>query len=59
MWQLAWVSEACMDQNGYIRKVKLMVATSRLDDKGKKMVNCPTYVERPIHKLVSLFSSEK
>lgn len=58
-WPLARVDEAFVDEDGYVRKVRLMVATSQLDNKGRKTENCASYVERPIHKLVLLFRPDE
>lgn len=50
-WKLARVVEAYKEEDGHVRKVKLMMADPYLDDKGRR-TKTPTYLERPIHSLV-------
>ena len=52
-WKLAWVIECFPSDDGLVRKVKLLVATARLDNKGKPLAE-RIFLERPVHKLVRL-----
>ena len=55
-WRLARVMEGKPDKDGLVRKVKLLVGTSKLTSNGKRK-DPLTSLERPIHKLVLLHSS--
>ena len=52
-WTLARVTEVFASQDGLVRKVKLLLATSSLDKKGKPKGQ-RVYLQRPVHKLVVL-----
>ena len=56
-WHMGRVVEVNVDDDGLVRKAKLMVGTSSLNSKGKR-VDSVKYLERPIHKLVLLLESE-
>ena len=45
-------------EDGFVRKVKLLMADGDLDDYGKRQ-GPPSYLERPIHKLVLLLTSDE
>ena len=53
IWKVAKVVENNADEDGYVRKVKLVMADSHLDNKGRR-TKPPTYLERPIHSLVHI-----
>ncbi len=55
-WKLARIIEANPDQDGLVRKVKLMVGDSSLDRQGKSKSK-PILYERPIHTLVLLLET--
>ena len=50
-WKLARVEEVFPSEDGLVRKVKLAMATSSLDNEGRR-VSDVQHLERPIHKLV-------
>lgn len=56
-WSLARVVEAKVDEDNLVRKVRLLVGSSALDDKGRRHEAC-SYLERPIHKLVLISERE-
>jgi hypothetical protein len=56
-WQLAAVEETFPSDDGHIRKVKLRIADTHMDSKGKRTINV-SYPERPVHKLVLLVEAE-
>ena len=55
-WQLARVTEVMPSGDGLVRSVKLLLATSQLDEKGKPRSK-RTFLVRPIHKMVVLIKS--
>lgn len=56
-WPLGRVAETYPSQDGSIRKVKLQMANRELNKDGSR--KCPpTFLERPIHKIVLLLPSE-
>ena len=57
-WPLARVVETFPSKDGLVRKVKLQMANSNIDKKGKRMTS-PTFLERPVHKLVLLISPKR
>lgn len=57
-WRLGRIHECYTDNDGHIRKVKLVIASSSLDKYGKRQ-DPVTYLERPIHKLVLLHETEE
>ena len=56
-WRLGRVVEAYEDNDGLVRKVKLMLADSDMNVKGKRN-DSHTFLERPVHKLILLLESE-
>lgn len=56
MWKLGRVVETYPGEDGLVRKVRLLLATSRLDSQGKP-THEPIYLLRPVHKIISLVSS--
>ncbi|KAI7796759.1 hypothetical protein IRJ41_005739 [Triplophysa rosa] len=44
-------------RNGHVRTVKLLMSDSTLNDKGKRVTK-PTYLERPIQKIVTLIEAD-
>jgi hypothetical protein len=54
-WPLARVVELHDSRDDLVRKAKVQLATAKLDSKGKRL-HPPTQLERPIHKLVYLFT---
>lgn len=57
-WRLGRIHECYTDNDGHVRKVKLVIASSSLDKYGKRQ-DPVTYLERPIHKLVLLHETEE
>ena len=56
-WSLARIVDVFPSADGFIRKVKLVLGDSKLDDGGKR--KGPVHeLERPIHKLVLLLPRE-
>ncbi|KAJ8342594.1 hypothetical protein SKAU_G00325220 [Synaphobranchus kaupii] len=56
-WKLAKVTEVHPGEDGCVRKLQLLISTSALDDQGKRLTK-PVYLERPIHKTVTLLEAE-
>ncbi len=56
-WKLAKVTEVFPSKDGCVRKLKLLISDSALDDQGKHLTK-PIYLERPIHKTVTLLEAE-
>ena len=52
-WKLGRITEALPDNDGLVRKVKVMLSDSGLDNRGKRVRAVEIY-ERPIHSLVLL-----
>ncbi|XP_037774346.1 uncharacterized protein LOC119570828 [Penaeus monodon] len=52
-WKMGRVSEVICDEDGHVRKTKIMMSDSCLDKNGKRIKEF-TYVERPIHSLIML-----
>nr|XP_046208328.1 uncharacterized protein LOC124037560 [Oncorhynchus gorbuscha] len=57
-WKLAKVTEVYPGQDGRVRRVKLLISDSTLDERGKRITK-PTYLERPIHKTVTLLEADQ
>ncbi|XP_070182296.1 uncharacterized protein [Littorina saxatilis] len=57
-WKIARIVEARPSKDGHVRKVKLLMSTSALDNQGKP-VQQRTLLDRPIHKLVVLVKVEQ
>lgn len=57
-WRLGRIHECYTDNDGHVRKVKLVIASSSLNKYGKRQ-DPVTYLERPIHKLVLLHETEE
>ncbi|KAK7465061.1 hypothetical protein BaRGS_00026591 [Batillaria attramentaria] len=55
-WRTAKVVETYPGDDGLVRKVRLLMATSQLDKQGKPLQQ-RTYLERPVYKLVVLLPS--
>ena len=45
-------------EDGLVRKVKLLMADGNLDEHGKRQ-GPPSYLNRPIHKLVLLLTADE
>ncbi len=56
-WKLAKVIEVHTGTDGCVRTVKLLISDSTLDRRGKRVTN-PTYLERPIQKIVTLIEAD-
>ena len=56
-WNLGRVVSANKDPDGLVRKVRVLVGTSSLDNNGKRL-EFKSYFDRPIHELVLLHKSE-
>jgi len=50
-WKLGRIAEDLLDNDSLVRKVKIMMADSSLDNKGKR-VKAVSIIERPVHSLV-------
>lgn len=57
-WKLAKVTEVYLGQDGRVRRCKLLISDSTLDERGKRITK-PTYLERPIHKTVTLLEADQ
>ena len=57
-WKLARVVDTFPSEDGLIRKVKLLLATSEIDEHGRASQR-RTFLERPVHKLVVLLEGEQ
>ncbi len=56
-WKLVKVIEVHTGTDGCVRTVKLLISDSTLDRRGKRVTN-PTYLERPIQKIVTLIEAD-
>ena len=56
-WHLGKIVEAKPDDDGLVRKVRILVGTTSLDKNGKR-IESKSYLDRPIHKLVLIYESE-
>lgn len=56
VWRLGRVSETVIDEDGLVRRAKIILADKNLDKKGKRL-NKVFEVERPVHKLVLLLEA--
>ncbi|KAK7884949.1 hypothetical protein WMY93_028072 [Mugilogobius chulae] len=56
-WKLAKVTAVYPSEDGCVRKVQLLISDSTLDDHGKRQ-NKPVYLDRPIHKTVTLLETD-
>lgn len=56
-WKLAKVTAVYPSEDGCVRKVQLLISDSLLDDHGKRLTR-RTYLDRPIHKTVTLLEAE-
>ena len=56
-WKLARVTEVYPSADGRVRKVKLLVSDSTLDNKGKRTTKS-VYLDRPVQKTVLLLEAE-
>lgn len=57
-WKLAKVTEVYPGQDGRVRRFKLLISDSTEDERGKRITK-PTYLERPIHKTVTLLEADQ
>ena len=57
-WPLGRVSQVYPSSDGLVRKVRLVMANSSLDSRGKRQKQ-PITMERPVHRLVLLLSPEE
>ena len=57
-WPLGRVVQVYPSEDGLVRKVKLLMADGDLDDCGKRK-SPPSYLDRPIHKLVLLLTTDE
>ncbi len=57
MWKLGRVVEVYVSDDSLVRSVKVIVGDSNLDKRGRR-VSQPSYLVRPIHKLVLLLENE-
>ena len=57
-WPLGRVVQIYPSEDGFVRKVKLLMVDGDLDDCGKRQ-SPPSYLDRPIHKLVLLLPADE
>jgi hypothetical protein len=57
-WKLGRVAEVYVSDDNLVRKVKLAMADSTLDNKGRRK-RPVSYLDRPVHKLVLLLANEE
>jgi hypothetical protein len=57
-WKLANVTEVYPGQDGRVRRFKLLISASTLDERGKHITK-PAYLERPVHKTVTLLEADQ
>ena len=57
-WKLGRITEACHDNDGLVRKVKVLVSDNNIDKQGKCARANTTIIERPVHSLVLLLESD-
>merc|ERR1712002_994937 len=57
VWPLGRIVETFVSEDAHVRKVKIAVGDSKLNDKGKR-ISPLCHLERPIHKLVLLIAAE-
>ena len=50
-WKLGKIVEVSSDEDGLVRKVKVMMSDSKLNNQGKRTQDI-TFIERPIYKLI-------
>ena len=55
-WPLGRVVQTYPSEDGFVRKVRFLMADGDLDDRGKRQ-SPPSYLDRPIHKLVLLLTA--
>ena len=56
-WRMAKVIEVYPGKDGKVRRLKLLISDSTLDEKGKR-ISKPVHLERPIHKTVTLMEAD-
>ena len=56
-WLMGRIAETFPSEDGFVRKVKLVIADAKLSKTGKRTRAMQT-LERPIHKLVTLLTCE-
>ena len=57
-WPLGKVVQVYPSDDGYVRKVRLLMADGNLDDSGKRQ-RPPSCLDRPVHKLVLLLTADE
>lgn len=57
-WRLARVVDTTLDQDGLVRKVRILLSNPSLDNQGRSKDDV-TFLERPVHKLVLLHETEE
>ena len=57
-WKLAHVSETYPDNDGLVKKVRIVVSTDALDDFGRPK-KAAVYLELPVQKLVLLLPTDE
>ncbi|KAK0147343.1 hypothetical protein N1851_013244 [Merluccius polli] len=56
-WRMAKVIEVYPGKDVKVRRLKLLISDSTLDEKGKR-ISKPVHLERPIHKTVTLMEAD-
>ena len=57
-WPLAKVVDVYPSADGYVRKVRILKSDGDLDNQGRRK-RPPSYLDRPVHKLVLLLSQDE
>ena len=57
-WRLACVDQVMTDDDGLVRKARIAVGTSDLDNKGRRKTGI-SFLDRPIHQLIFLKETEE
>ena len=56
-WKLGKVTEVHSDNDGLVRKVKVLVSESNFDNQGKHIKTNRTILERPVYSLALLLEN--
>ena len=58
LWRLGRLVKTYTDDDGFVRKVKLALAESNLNAKGKRTSAC-SFLEWPVYKLIILLETKE
>ncbi|XP_030611515.1 uncharacterized protein LOC115798709 isoform X1 [Archocentrus centrarchus] len=56
-WKMARITDVYPGKDGQVRSIRLLISDSTLDNKGRRTTK-PTYLERPIQKIVTLLEAD-